>query len=163
MSQDAPRPPQEATLQLDIVSAEAALFSGPVRQLTLKGFDGELGIHPGHSALLTPLLPGVARFLPQGQQEEDFLYVSGGMVEVQPERVIVLADTALRSEEIDEQAAREAQRRAREIMEESVLFSDRDAAHAELMRALAQLKVVEHARRVARRRKDASPGAATGP
>lgn len=144
---------REATLQLEIVSAEASMFSGPVHHVTLKGFDGELGIRPGHSPLLTPVVPGVARFLPAGQGEEDFLYVSGGMVEVQPDRTIVLADTALRSEEIDEAAAREAERRAREIMEESVLFSDRDAAHAELLRALAQLKVVEHARRVARHKK----------
>ncbi|SFM45308.1 ATP synthase F1 subcomplex epsilon subunit [Ectothiorhodospira mobilis] len=162
MSHAAARAPRQATLQLEIVSAEAALFSGPVHRVTLKGVDGELGILPGHSPLLTPVLPGVARFLPEGRQEEDFLYVSGGMVEVQPDRTIVLADTALRSEEIDEAAARAAERRAREIMEESVLFSDRDAAHAELLRALAQLKVVEHARRVARRRQDAAPGGTGG-
>ncbi|WP_240481061.1 F0F1 ATP synthase subunit epsilon [Ectothiorhodospira sp. BSL-9] len=139
--------PLTATMDLEIVSAEAALFSGSVHKVCLTGSGGELGIFPGHSALLTPIVPGVVRYLPEGKTEEDLLYISGGMLEIQPHRVIVLADTALRSDEIDEQAALEAKREAEEIMQESVLFTDRDAAHAAFLRAMAQLKVLDGVRR----------------
>ncbi|MCG5515490.1 F0F1 ATP synthase subunit epsilon [Ectothiorhodospira sp. 9100] len=138
--------PLTATMDLEIVSAESSFFSGPVHKVCLTGTNGELGIFPGHSALLTHIVPGVVRYLPSGHAEEDLLYISGGMLEIQPHRVIVLADTALRSNEIDEQAALEAKRDAEEIMRESVLFTDRDAAQAEFLRAVAQLKVLDRLR-----------------
>ncbi|WP_338081479.1 F0F1 ATP synthase subunit epsilon [Ectothiorhodospira shaposhnikovii] len=136
-----------ATMVLDIVSAEERLYSGEVHQVCITGANGELGIFPRHSALLTSIRPGVVRFIPAGSDEEDYLYVSGGMLEVQPAGVIVLADTAMRCEDIDEEAAREAKRRAEDVMRDSVLYTDRDEAHAVLLQAMAQLAVVEKARK----------------
>ncbi|MBK1671800.1 hypothetical protein CKO35_00505 [Ectothiorhodospira shaposhnikovii] len=132
---------------LDIVSAEERLYSGKVRRVCITGANGELGIFPRHSALLTSIRPGIVRFIPVDSNEEDYLYVSGGMLEVQPGGVIVLADTAMRCEDIDEEAAREAKRRAEDVMRNSVLYTDRDEAHAVLLQAMAQLAVVEKARK----------------
>nr|WP_255721762.1 F0F1 ATP synthase subunit epsilon [Ectothiorhodospira lacustris] len=140
-------PRNGATMILDIVSAEERLYSGEVHQVCIMGVNGELGVFPRHSALLTPILPGVVRFIPVGSGEEEYLYVSGGMLEVQPGGVIVLADTAMRCEDIDEEAAHEAKCRAEDIMQNSVLYTDRDEAHAVLLQAMAQLAVVEKARK----------------
>ncbi len=111
---------------------------------------GELGILPQHSPLLTLLKPGEARIqLPAG--DEEYVYLSGGMMEVQPTEVTILADTALRGEQIDEAAALEAKRRAEETIRTSVLYSDRDRANAELLKALAQLKTLADERKKRRR------------
>lgn len=135
-----------STMNLYVVSAHQELFSGPVKMVSVTSEGGELGILPNHSPLLTRLKPGEARItLPSG--DVDFFYVSGGMMEVQPNEVTILADTALRSEQIDETAATEAKRRAEETIRSSVLYSDRDRAQVELLKALAQLKTLADARK----------------
>ncbi len=142
MSQS-PRNPQ---LQLTIVSAHQQIFSGPVRMVSARSVVGDLGILPRHTPLLTLLQPGEVRIqMPEG--DEEFIYVSGGMMEVQPFAVTILADTALRSDQIDEEAAQAARRKAEETIRNSMLFSDRDKAHAELLKAVAQLQTLQDARR----------------
>lgn len=133
-------------LRLDIVSAEEAIFSGVVEMVYLNGEEGELGIVPGHSQLVTTLQPGAVRaVLPGGQ--EDIFYISGGLLEVQPFIVTVLADTALREAELDEAAALEAKTRAeRKIAEKS---SEMDLARAtkELAESIAQLRILRRLRK----------------
>ncbi|OEF85465.1 F0F1 ATP synthase subunit epsilon, partial [Vibrio breoganii] len=104
----------ENTFQLNIVSAEGTLFSGPAHALAVSGADGELGIRPGHSPLLSKIKPGVTVFVTGEKQKEQVLYVSGGLVEVQPDVVTVLADTALHGKDIDRARAEEAKRAALE-------------------------------------------------
>src|SRR5579871_1871845 len=99
------------TMHLDIVSAEASIFSGRAEMVIASGAMGELGVLPGHTPLLTSLKPGVIRAILQGGKEEVF-YVKGGILEVQPKIVTVLADTALRAVDLDEAAALEAKQRA---------------------------------------------------
>lgn len=135
-----------ATLLLEIVSAHGRVFRGRARMVSVSSVSGELGILPRHTPLMTFLKPGEARILLENDQQE-FVYVSGGFMEVQPDQVTILADTAMRGEEIDEQAARKAKGAAEDAMRTSVLYSDRDAAYAELLKALAQLQALEHARK----------------
>lgn len=142
----------QKTIDLHIVSAEGGIYSGPVRYLIVRAVNGELGIHPNHAALLTRLTPGELRYAGADDGEEDFIYISGGMLEVQPFVVTVLADTAKRGTEIDEAAALEAKKRAESIIREGVLHMDRDAARIELMRAIAQLRTLEDARARLRKR-----------
>ena len=130
------------TVNLNVVSAEEALFSGRIESLQITGSEGELGIMPGHAPLLTSLKPGMARIIKQGGEEE-ILYLSGGMLEVQPNNVIVLADVATRVADLDEQAAQEAKQRAEEQL--NVQSGDVNYAEAasELARAVAQLRVIQ--------------------
>jgi len=148
MSEHTARTP---TIALRVVSAEAELFSGEVRHLVAPATMGEVGIHPRHAPLLTRLNPGEIRIVDQ-RGDEDFIYVSGGILEVQPSVVTVLADVALRGDQIDEEAALIAKRKAEETMRKAVLFSDRDLAKAELLKALAQLKTLEDLRKKRGRR-----------
>ena len=134
------------TTHLHIVSAEQELYSGTVRSVSVPGTEGELGIHPRHAPLLSTLSPGEVRFIDQ-HGEEDYVYVSGGMLEVQPHVITVLADVALRGDQIDEEAAKIAKRRAEETMKTAVLFSDRDVARLELLKALAQLRTLDDSRK----------------
>lgn len=129
------------TLRLDIVSAEQAIFSGQAEMVFATGLLGELGIAPGHTPLLTALKPGNIRALLPDQKEEVF-YVSGGMLEVQPYIVTVLADTALRAGDIDEAAALEAKERAEKLLEEKATDVDIARASAELAEAVAQIQAV---------------------
>ena len=101
------------TVHLNVVSAEEELFSGRIESLQITGSEGELGIMPGHAPLLTSLKPGMARIVKKGGNEE-VIYLSGGMLEVQPNHVTVLADIAVRGDDLDEQAAEEAKQRAQE-------------------------------------------------
>lgn len=130
------------TVQLDIVSAESSIFSGLVAHLQVSGADGDLGVMPGHAPLLTHIKPGMARIVKQDGKEEVF-YLSGGILEVQPFSVSVLADVVLRAEEIDEQAAVEAKRRAEAHMANAGADFNYAAAAIELAQAIAQLRVVE--------------------
>ncbi|GIU35130.1 F0F1 ATP synthase subunit epsilon [Shewanella schlegeliana] len=130
------------TVQLDMVSAESHIFSGRVAQLQVSGTEGELGIMPGHAALLTSIKPGMARIVKQDGSEEVF-YLSGGILEVQPSSISVLADVVLRADEIDEQAAVEAKQRAEAHMAEAGADFNYAAAAVELAQAMAQLRVVE--------------------
>lgn len=133
----------KTTFQLNVVSAEGTLYSGPAHAIAIAGEDGELGIRPGHSPLISKIKPGVARILGDLKQPEEILYVSGGLVEVQPDVVTVLADTALHGKDIDKARAEAARRAAEENVNK---FSDDvnfAQAQLELAKALAQLRAVE--------------------
>ncbi|MDN3653082.1 F0F1 ATP synthase subunit epsilon [Thalassotalea ponticola] len=132
------------TTHLDVVSAEESLFSGRVESLQITGSEGELGIMPGHAPLLTTLKPGMARIVKQ-HGEEEVIYLSGGMLEVQPGSVTVLADVAVRGGELDEQAALEAKQRAEEHIANASADVDYAEVAAELARAVAQLRVIQEA------------------
>ena len=133
------------TIHCDIVSAEQEIFSGRVTMVSATGTIGELGIMPGHAPLLTGIRPGPVKLTMDGGEEEVF-FASGGYLEVQPGVVTVLADTALRAEDIDEAAAVEAQQNAERMLSEQtaeIEFSAAAAALAEAMarqRTLAELK-----------------------
>lgn len=131
------------TVHLDVVSAESMIFSGRVESLQVTASEGELGIMPGHSPLLAALKPGMVRMVKQHGHEEVF-YLSGGMLEVQPGNVTVLADTVIRAADIDKAEAEEAKRRAESNI--SSLSGDFDYAQAaqELAKAIAQLRVAEY-------------------
>src|SRR5580700_9205377 len=135
------------TIQVDIVSAEGELFAGPAAVVYVPAKEGDLGIHPRHAPLLTLLKAGEVRVqTPDG--EEHHFFVGGGALEVQPTKVTVLADTALRAKDIDEAAALAAKQRAEEALLDK---SDRITiaeAQAELARAIAQLKVLQHLRKL---------------
>lgn len=132
-----------ATLRLDIVSAEKEIFSGAVEMVFVTGEMGELGIAPGHSQLLTTLRPGYVRaVLPE--KEEEVFYISGGMLEVQPYIVSVLADTALRANDIDEAAALQAKEQAEKALAGKTSAIDIARATAELTEIVAQIKAIHH-------------------
>lgn len=135
-----------STMHCHIVSAEQEIFSGEVTMVSLKGSLGELGILPGHTPLLTGILPGVVRLTQSGGEEEVF-YASGGYLEVQPGIVTVLADTALRAEDIDEAAALEAQRQAENALENAAAEIEYGAAAAQLAAATAQQRTLEELRK----------------
>lgn len=133
------------TMQLDIVSAERSIYSGKVSAFFATGMLGELGIYPGHTPLLTTLKPGQLRFVHENASEE-LLYVSGGVLEVQPEVVTVLADTAIRAIDLDEETALLAKQRAEAILKEKKSELDYSHAMAELAQAIAQLHVLRKLR-----------------
>ena len=130
------------TVHLDIVSAESSIFNGRVSHLHVTGEEGDLGIMPGHTPLLTTIKPGMARIVKQDGKEEVF-YLSGGILEVQPSSVSVLADVVMRADDIDEKAAEEAKRRAEAAMADAGADFNYAAAAIELAQAVAQLRVVE--------------------
>ncbi len=134
-----------AGIRLDIVTAEQVVFSEDVDVIVAPGVEGELGILPHHSPLMTMLQPGELRIRKDG--EEFFIVVSGGFFEVRPDRVIVLADAAERADEIDIARAEEAKRRAEERLSLAAPDVDLSRAEASLRRSLARLKVGEMRRR----------------
>lgn len=134
------------TVNLNVVSAEEQLFSGRVESLQITGSEGELGIMPGHAPLLTSLKPGMARIVKYGGEEE-VIYLSGGMLEVQPNSVTVLADVATRAEELSEQAALEAKQRAEDRINDHGGDVQYAEAAAELSRAVAQLRAIQASKR----------------
>ncbi|MDO6680827.1 MULTISPECIES: F0F1 ATP synthase subunit epsilon [unclassified Oceanobacter] len=133
------------TVHCDIVSAEENLFSGLVERVIAAGLMGELGIEPGHAPLLTPLKPGPVRIVRQGGSEE-VVYVSGGYLEVQPNRVTVLADTAVRAHDIDEAAALEAKKHAEQALANQGSDFDYSRALSQLAEAAAQLRTIQQIR-----------------
>jgi F-type H+-transporting ATPase subunit epsilon len=136
-----------ATIRLEIVTAERSVYSEDVDEVVAPGTEGELGILPHHAPLMTMLKPGALLVKRNGQEQH--LAVSGGFMEVRPERIIVLADTAERAEEIDIARAEEARRRAQEAVAGAATISPEAqmAAEAALARALARLKVAQRRRR----------------
>jgi F-type H+-transporting ATPase subunit epsilon len=138
-----------ATLHLDIVSAEKQIFSGEVQMIFVTGKEGELGIAPGHSQLLTALKPGYVRILLPHQEEEVF-YISGGMLEVQPYIVSVLADTAMRASDIDEAAAIAAKEQAEKILAGKTSVIDVAKATVELAEITAQIRAIQRLKKQAR-------------
>ncbi len=134
------------TVHLDVVSAQERLFSGLVESIQISGTEGELGIMLGHVPLLTAIKPGMIRIVKQGGAVE-VLYLSGGVLEVQPNLVTVLADVAVRANDIDADAAKAAQQAAREQLASGGKDFDYDSAMIELEKAMAQLRVVETIRK----------------
>ena len=135
------------TIHVDIVSAEQSIFSGAAEMVFAPALRGEVGIAPRHAPLLSPLKPGVVRVQLAGGGEESF-YVSGGILEVQPHVVTVLSDTALRGEDIDEQAATEAKHRAEQAIKGEKTELSYTEAHAQLAEALAQLQMIEQMKKL---------------
>ncbi|HXF77241.1 MAG TPA: F0F1 ATP synthase subunit epsilon [Usitatibacter sp.] len=133
------------TLQVDIVSAEQQIFSGPADMVIAPGEGGELGILPEHMPLLTRVKPGTVRIRKEGAEEE-VIYVSGGMMEVQPDRVTILADTSVRAHDLDEAKAMEAMRQAKEALENKSGAVDFAKAQAELAQSIAQLAAIRKLR-----------------
>ena len=131
-----------STIHVDIVSAEGEIYRGDAAMVFAPAQMGELGIAPNHAPLLTGLRPGGVRVkTPEG--EELFFYVSGGIIEIQPKNVTVLADTALRAKDLDEAAAEQARRRAEALLENRETSKDIAVAQAELAQAAAQLALLE--------------------
>jgi len=134
-----------ATFKLEIVTAERMVFSDDVSAVIAWGVEGQLGILPHHAPLMTMLQPG--DILIRKDKEEEFFVISGGFLEVRPDKVIILADACERVDEIDIARAEEAKRRAQETMKAAPLGADAAAAEAALRRSLARLKVAERKRR----------------
>jgi F-type H+-transporting ATPase subunit epsilon len=133
------------TIQVDIVSAEGEIFSGPASMVFLPASEGDIGVAPRHAPLLTLLRAGEVRVrTPEG--EEQSFYVGGGALEVQPRRVTVLADTAARAKDLDEAAAVAARQRAEETLAGQIDKVTHAQALAELQRAIAQIKMIQRLR-----------------
>ena len=136
------------TIQVDIVSAEGEIYSGQAQMVYLPAAEGEIGVAPRHAPLLALLKAGEVRVqLPEGGAELSF-YVGGGALEVQPTRVTVLADTAARAHDLDEAAALAARARAEEALAAKSDLIDLAEAQAELVRAAAQLKLIQKLRKI---------------
>ncbi|MEW8030193.1 MAG: F0F1 ATP synthase subunit epsilon [Candidatus Thiodiazotropha sp.] len=135
------------TIHVDIVSAEGEIFSGLAEMVYAPAVMGEVGIAPRHTPLVTQLKPGEVRVDTGNSQEMQHFYVSGGILEVQPHVVTVLADTAIRAADLDEAAAQEAKRRAEDAMANRTSEFEYAKAQAELVEAAAQLRAIERIRK----------------
>lgn len=135
------------TVHCDVVSAEESIFSGLVEIGIFPGEAGELGILPHHTPLLSRIKPGTIRLKVPDQNAYELVYVSGGMLEVQPDMITVLADTAIRAHDLDEAKALEAKKRAEEALANRQTEVDYAAAEAELAQAIAQLHAIQHLRK----------------
>lgn len=138
------------TIHVDIVSAESEIFSGPAEMVFAPAILGELGIAPRHSPLITRMNPGEVKIRVPGGQEE-FFYVSGGILEIQPHVVTVLSDTALRAKDVDEAAALKAKEAAEQALADQTSEFEYAKARAELAQAAAQLAAIKRARGRAKR------------
>jgi len=136
------------TLHVDIVSAEKSLFSGTAEVVIAPGQRGELGIYPRHTPLLTTLKAGSVRIKVPNQAEEELVYVSGGILEVQPHVVTILSDSAIRGADLDEAKALEAMRAAEEAMKDKAANIDYAQAQIELAQAVAQLAAIKKMRKL---------------
>ncbi|WP_138516347.1 F0F1 ATP synthase subunit epsilon [Limnobacter alexandrii] len=137
-----------STIHVDVVSAEESIFEGEAEFVALPGEQGELGIYPRHTPLITRIKPGTVRIKIAGQAEEEVVFVNGGVLEVQPNSVTVLADTALRGSDLDEAKATEAKRLAEEALANRSADIDYAQAQAELASAIAQLQAIKRLRKV---------------
>ena len=137
------------TMHVDIVSAEAEIFSGTATMVFAPAEMGEIGIAPRHTPLLTRMKPGEVR-VQDGEGEEQSFYVSGGMLEVQPHIVTVLADTAIRADSLDEAQALEAKERAEKMLADKTADIDYAKAQAELAESIAQLSTIRKIREKAK-------------
>ena len=135
------------SVHCDVVSAEESIFSGVVEFAVFPGEAGELGVYPHHTPLLTRIRPGTIRLKVQGKSDYELVYVSGGMLEIQPDMITVLADTAIRAHDLDEAKALEAKKRAEEALANRQAEIDYAAAEAELAQAIAQLQAIQRLRK----------------
>jgi len=135
------------TVHVDVVSAEEQIFSGLAEFVVLPGEVGELGILPGHMPLMTRIKPGAVRLKLPNQAEEELIFVAGGILEVQPGLVTVLADTAIRGHDLDEVKASEAKRKAEEALADRSAELDYARAQSELAEAVAQLAAIQRLRK----------------
>jgi F-type H+-transporting ATPase subunit epsilon len=136
-----------ATLHVDVVSAEGSIFSGEAKFVALPGESGELGILPRHTPLITRIKPGAVRIQRADNGEEEFVFVAGGILEVQPGSVTVLADTAIRARDLDESKAAEAKREAEDKMKNARSAIDFAKAQSEFATMAAQLAAIRRLRR----------------
>jgi F-type H+-transporting ATPase subunit epsilon len=136
-----------ATLHIDVVSAEESIFSGEAEFVVLPGEAGELGIYPRHTPLITRIKPGTVRITPAGGGEEQLIFVAGGILEVQPKVVTVLADTAIRGKDLDEAKATEAMKKAQEAMAKSQDKAEIATLQAEFAMMAAQLAAIRKLRK----------------
>lgn len=134
------------TVHVDIVSAEESIFSGLAEFIAVPGQMGELGIYPRHAPLITRIRPGAVRIKVPNQPEEELIFVSGGMLEIQPQLVTILADTAIRGEELDEAKALEAKQNAETALRDRASAVDYARAQAELAEAIAQIQAIRRLR-----------------
>ncbi len=137
------------TMHLDVVSAEKELFSGSISAVFAPAVMGDLGIYPRHTPLVTSLRPGELKIEIEGE-EDQYLYVSGGILEIQPHVVTVLSDTAIRAEDLDEAKVLEAKQRAEDAIKDQKGDFDAAAAQADLIRAAEQLRMIEKMRKIRR-------------
>jgi F-type H+-transporting ATPase subunit epsilon len=135
------------TVHVDIVSAEEQIFSGLAEFVVLPGESGELGILPGHMPLMTRIKPGAVRVKQANSTGEELVFVAGGLLEVQPGRVTVLADTAIRGKDLDEAKALDAKRKAEEALSSKSAQIDYAKAQAELAEAIAQIHAIHQLRK----------------
>jgi F-type H+-transporting ATPase subunit epsilon len=136
-----------ATLQVNIVSAEQAIFSGEAEMVVAPGETGELGILPGHTPLMTRIRPGTVKVKLVGQDKEEIVYVSVGILEVQPKTLTILADTSIRAHDLDEAKVMEAKRQAEEALANRATGQDRALVVAELAQLAAQLQAIRKLRK----------------
>jgi len=136
-----------ATLHVDVVSAEESIFSGEAKFVALPGEMGELGIYPRHTPLITRIKPGAVRIARADNGEEEFVFVAGGILEVQPNTVTVLADTAIRGHDLDEAKAQEAKKRAEEAMRNAKSDIDLAKAQSEFATMAAQIAAIAKLRK----------------
>ncbi len=136
-----------AILHVNIVSAEQSIFSGDAEMVVAPGETGELGILPGHAPLLTRIKPGTVKVKLVGQTDEEIVYVSGGILEVQPKALTILADTSIRAHDLDEAKVMEAKRAAEEALTNRASGQDRAMVVAELAQLAAQLQAIQKLRR----------------
>ena len=135
-----------STIHVDVVSAEASIFEGEAEFVALPGEAGELGIYPQHTPLITRIKPGAVRIKVVGQKDEEFVFVAGGILEVQPNRVTVLADTAIRGHDLDEAKAEQARKDAEEALANRSADIDYAKAQAELAAAMAKIAAIRKLR-----------------
>ena len=136
-----------ATLHVDVVSAEESIFSGEAKFVALPGEMGELGIYPRHTPLITRIKPGAVRILRADNGQEEFVFVAGGILEVQPNAVTVLADTAIRGKDLDEAKANEAKKSAEEAMRNAKSDIDFAKAQSEFATMAAQIAAIRRLRK----------------
>jgi F-type H+-transporting ATPase subunit epsilon len=136
-----------ATLHIDVVSAEASIYSGEAEFVVLPGETGELGIYPRHTPLITRIKPGAVRIKPAGGGEEELIFVAGGILEVQPKVVTVLADTAIRGHDLDEAKANEALKKAEEARRNAKDKQEIATVESELATLAAQLAAIRKLRK----------------
>ena len=136
-----------ATLHVDVVSAEESIFSGEAKFVALPGEMGELGIYPRHAPLITRIKPGAVRIVRADNDEEEFVFVAGGILEVQPKVITVLADTAIRGKDLDEAKASDALKRAQEAMAKSQDKQEIAVLQGEFAMMAAQLAAIRKLRK----------------